>query len=43
MVQKIGLLIIVLGLFWGSRAQTPAFLGAEGHGRYTTGGRGGMA
>lgn len=34
-----GMLILLLSPF--VRSQTPAFPGAEGHGRYTTGGRGG--
>ena len=42
-IKKFFLLMVgvVLGLSIDMRAQTPAFPGAEGHGRYVTGGRGG--
>lgn len=39
-MRKIFLLSFLL-FYFALRAQTPAFPGAEGHGRYTTGGRGG--
>lgn len=41
MKRKLGLLIFVLLCTIGGFSQVPAFPGAEGHGRYTTGGRGG--
>lgn len=40
-MKKIFLLIPFIFLCLLGKAQTPAFPGAEGHGRYTTGGRGG--
>ena len=41
-MKMIGLSFIIFHLsFSGVAAQTPAFPGAEGHGRYVTGGRGG--
>lgn len=38
---RIGLIPVMAFAMMGIKAQTPAFPGAEGHGRYTTGGRGG--
>jgi hypothetical protein len=40
-MKMISLLFIILLSFSPARAQAPAFPGAEGHGRYATGGRGG--
>lgn len=38
---RIGLVSMMVFAMMEMKAQTPAFPGAEGHGRYTTGGRGG--
>lgn len=40
-MKKYLIIILIANLFLASYAQTPAFPGAEGFGRYTTGGRGG--
>jgi len=41
-MKKIIIFLLLSIPFIGITAQTPAFPGAEGHGRYTTGGRGGI-
>lgn len=40
-ILRTGVLVLLAAGMTGANAQTPAFPGAEGHGRYTTGGRGG--
>ena len=40
-MKKLLLTAAVTALTGAATAQTPAFPGAEGHGRYVTGGRGG--
>ena len=40
-MKRISAILILLSAGMFVRAQLPAFPGAEGYGRYTTGGRGG--